>query len=139
MKASVTFVMIGAAALGGCAHVELPSCPSIARSGGQNDAERQSFVSGWARSRADALNIKIVELSPYVARYSGSKSSLRKLQSNFPQMLCAFDYADSSDPVATYTSCLAHAPEWIVLTSEGKADDLMLSQYYYRDNCLTPP
>jgi hypothetical protein len=129
--------VVAAQLLAGCASIRLPLCSTIAARSFPEGAETGP-VNAFIQAAAERRRIRIEVLSPITARFRGSRGDVRWLEANYKHLVCAFEPGQVSNARSTYMSCLAHAEEWVAATQSKSPENLMLQQYLYVENCMTP-
>lgn len=122
--------------LGGCTTALLPLCPDVAEDSVDPQVSRD-FVNPYVRQAIEERGIVIVELSPFVAEFSGPSFQMRWLQDRYPHLVCAFDPRKEILNREVFMTCVSKAPEWIKAVQSDRPQDLMLRQTLYRETCVS--
>lgn len=141
MEMPLKFIFIAGMSISllGCASAKLPLCSKIADYSYINPNSlpgKERYLNFHLMERLKSSRIKINITSPFSAEFSGSVSSIRDLESDYAELICAFDPANVPNDASLFSSCMNHADEWIELVQAGKIEDLFLDQYRYKPNCV---
>lgn len=112
-----------------------PTCPSIAM-GSYPPEVSSGSVNYFAVEFAKKHKLNIDLLSPIAIRVHGSASALGVFKQSYPLMICAFRTDTQSLPRETYLSCLSHSREWTSAVQSPHPQNLLLSEYKFKENCL---
>jgi hypothetical protein len=123
------------ALLSACASVNLPLCPRVAALSSASDSPPVLTPNRFILEAAKRKDIEVTVITPFVAQYKGSWTSLTWIESNYPALVCAFDPRAVIDPTSLHTSCTRHAPEWIAIVKAGTLDDLFLDPFLFKAIC----
>lgn len=120
----------------GCASVKVPICPTIARSS-YSPGEAPSPINKMILEEAKRSNLEIRQLSWFAAEVSGAATSVNRLESNYPHLVCAFDPAlhPPSAIRQDFLSCMKHANEWLRILQSPRPEELMATQTMFLENC----
>lgn len=122
-------------AASGCSSIRLPLCPKVAAVSFPVGT-KISPVNWYVAEAAEQSGIKLTQLSPFVAEFRGTISSLRSFESNYRFLVCAFDPVQESDPRASFMTCVAHVPFWIEAVKSETPQNLMLQEHLYFERCV---
>jgi hypothetical protein len=115
----------------------VPLCPAIAELSYPNAKKDGALINYFLAGEAKRQNISVEILSSFSARLRGGRDKVSSVVSNYPRLVCAFNQNLEPNDSSTYTSCMAHAKEWIEIV-EKAPEELMLSNTLFKENCVTP-
>ncbi|NKI60066.1 hypothetical protein HCG46_17515 [Labrenzia sp. PO1] len=115
----------------------VPLCPAIAEVSFPDAKQDGALVNHFVIKEAARQKVNVEVVSGFTARISGRRNRVEAMIAGYPSLLCSFNQSLKPNGQSTYTSCMAHAKEWmdIVQNSPG---ELMLSHTLFRENCTTP-
>jgi hypothetical protein len=130
-------VVACAVSLAGCATVNLPLCPAIAKNS-YDPPDNTRALNKFAVQQATDRRIEVKQLSWFAASFSGFSPSISWYQENYPFMVCAFDPKNQTIHIReTHMSCMAHARQWIQKTQSDHPEYLMLTETKFYENCVS--
>jgi hypothetical protein len=124
----------------GCTQtIRMPLCHAVAQRSLAPGAPvpTDMVVNAYLKQEASNKGVEIDVLSPVAAEFSGRKGRVRRIQQNYPLLLCAF--FDSGAPVEysqIYSTCIQSAPGWIQIIQSQKPEDLLLPRTNYASVCV---
>lgn len=124
-----------AIATGGCASVQLPLCPALARASYEIGGP-PSDINRILKERSDDHVIKIAQTSRFTAEFSSSLFAISWLKTNYPFLVCSFDPSQVDSVKVSYDICMRHVEEWIRIIGSDHPDELMLDPHGYQEACV---
>lgn len=115
----------------------VPLCPAIAELSFPNSKKKGALVNYFTAQEAKRQKISVDILSSYSARLRGGRNNVSSVVKDYPRLVCAFNQDLEPNDTSTYTSCMAHAKEWIEIV-QNSPEELMLSNTLFKENCVTP-
>lgn len=124
--------------LSACATTKLPLCPAIAGKSYANPTEDKA-LGMLLEQEIKKREIAVSQLSWFAAEFSGKSSDISWLSRNYPEIICSFDPKIKKIYIReTYTSCMAHANQWITAIQAGRPESLMLQETRFFEICAQP-
>ena len=115
----------------------VPLCPAIAEVSFPDAKQEGALVNHFVIQEAARQKVNVDVVSGFTARLSGRRDRVEAMIAGYPSLLCAFDQSLESNDQSTYTSCMAHAMEWMNIV-QNSPDELMLSHTLFKENCTSP-